>query len=203
MPGCAVLPRILVVAALLAGSSGCESYYLSGELKDVKPSEYQRLASPQPVEVVFEFKSDGQTNDAGTSKWAQLVSDTVRESGLFSQVTNEPVASGALLAITLDNTGDDALGKDLGKAAVTGLTFGLVGNTVHFRYVCSVDYQASPHAEHVSHVVRDSILWSNGRVSVPKGAIEVRDRPTAVRTLTRQAVGNALKDLSADPKFGK
>ena len=38
---------------------------------------------------------------------------------------------------------------------------------------------------------------------MPLGAVKVSDRPTAMQTMARQAVANALKDLSADAKFPK
>ena len=121
---CARLAAVVLIAAL----GGCASFYVDMNLKDVTPANRVAVAKPKPVQLLFEFQTNGVRNVIASEKLRPKVLDTVRASGAFSDVSEAPVPGGALLNITLNNVvlTDDAFAKGF----VTGFTFGLVGSTV-------------------------------------------------------------------------
>ncbi len=193
----------LVIAALALGaSSGCVSLYVDNGLRDVQPSEYQRPQVPQPVQLLFSFKTKGTANTRATNALKQQVGDTVTASGLFASVSSEPLAGGALLSITIDNVPVTSEGDAMAKGFGTGLTLGLVGSEVTDGYVCTVDYQAGPSAPHLTEVAHHAIHATVGAHGAPANSTKAASADVAVKTMARQVVGNALKTLAADPQFG-
>ena len=114
-----------VLAVML---SGCASFYVDGSTQEVSASKFNKPAQAKPVQVLFEFQTKGVTNARATEQLKAQVIEQVKTSGLFSQVSDSPLSSGALLSVTLNNVPltDDAFSKGF----MTGLTFGLAGSTV-------------------------------------------------------------------------
>lgn len=73
----------------------------------------------------------------------QRVYEQVSQSGLFSQVSYDPVPSGRKLSISINNIAltDNVAAKGFG----VGLTFGLVGTMVTDGYICTVNYVEPKH----------------------------------------------------------
>jgi hypothetical protein len=194
----------IVATALLAlgALSGCVSLYVDNGLRDVQPSEYQHAQTPQPVQLLFSFTTKGTANTRATNALKQEVGNTVTASGLFSSVSSEPLAGGALLSITIDNVPITSQDEAVAKGFATGLTFGLVGSAVSDGYVCTVQYQAGPAAPRLTEVVHHAIHATVGAHGAPANSTKAASAEIAVKTMARQAVGNALKALAADPAFG-
>jgi|SRR5450631_2184655 len=195
--------RVLYLTLLLAASSlsGCATMYVDNGIKDIAPVEFHHPQPSQPVQLLFTFETKGTPNGRATESLKKQVSDTVVASGVFSSVSGEPVTGGALMSIVINNVPitDNAFGKGF----ATGLTFGLAGNTVSDGYVCTLDFQAHPGSAKLSKVARHAIHTTVGAKGAPPNATKAPSPRDAVTTMTRQIVGNALKDLTADPAFGQ
>lgn len=194
--GTAVFRRLMGAACLagLLAMAGCANFYVDTATKEVATSEYTKPASPKPVQLLFEFQTKGVTNARATEFMKTQVVDQVRASGLFSEVRDQAVPSGALLSITLDNVplSDDAFSKGF----VTGLTFGLAGSQVTDGYVCTAKYLSDAQPQPVVAVSRHAIHTVIGNTAAPANAVKSDGIEAAVRTMTRQIVSSSLNDLS-------
>jgi hypothetical protein len=192
---------LLSCLAVLAMFSltGCISMYIDPVLKDVKPEQMPKVASPKPVQLLFEFQTKGATNARATEHLKKQVTELVQGSGVFSQVSDQPASSGALLNIVINNfpLTDDAYGK--GFAA--GLTFGLAGSMVTDGYMCTMDYLPAAGSPKISKQIKHAIHTAVGSATPPKELIKMASPQEAVATMTRQIVMNGLKEIAADPSF--
>lgn len=190
----------IITAATLMALSGCASYYVDTALTDVPQEAIEAPESPQPIQVVFEFRTKGAANAAATEYLKDQVYALVSESGLFSQVDALPTANERLLSIVIDNIPitDDAMSKGF----VTGLTFGLAGNTVTDGYLCTFDFTDGKRKP-IHRVFRHAIHATLGAEGAPEKATKADSLDAAVRTMTRHVVRNGLASLSTDPRFNQ
>ena len=186
---------LLVVTAL----AGCATSYVDGTTKDVPSSAFRKPASPQPVQLLFEFQTKGTLNTRVTDGLKAEVTQQIQSSGLFSSVVDKPVPGGALLSVTLNNVplSDDAFRKGF----VTGFTFGLVGSQVSDGYVCTVTYLTNAQPAGVTKQARHAIHTTVGASSAPPNSVKADSIGAAVHTMTRQIVSTTLNDLSQDSNF--
>jgi hypothetical protein len=192
------LARVLAVAGAVA-LTGCASVYVDGNTKEVAAAQFKKPASPVPVQMVFEFQTKGAPNAAVSNLLKPQIADVLKTSGLFAQLSDTPVASGAILSVTLNNVplNDDAFSKGF----VTGLTFGLAGSTVSDGYVCTVKYLPGGSQQAVTKAARHAIHTSLGSGTPPAGAVKADSVDAAVRMMTKQVLSTALNDLSQDGAF--
>ena len=178
---------------------GCASFHVDGTAGEPPPDGYRRPEVPQPVQMLFEFRTKGVPNDRATAALGAKVMEHVTTSGLFSAVDGKPVPGDRFLSITIDNVPvtDDAFRKGF----VTGLTLGLAGSVVTDGYVCTLVYRARPDAAPIEKRARHAIHTSLGAAAAPPNATRAKNIDAAVTTMTRQLVGRALQDLSIDPDF--
>lgn len=192
------LSRGRLIALIAAGSllSGCASMYVDTALKDVQVSEYKAPAKLAPVQLSFEFQTKGAPNARATDFLKAQVAEQVNASGLFSAIDG---VGGGQLSVVLNNVPltDNAAAQGF----VTGLTFGLAGSAVTDGYICTITYLPASQNDAISKTTRHAIHTTLGNASPPAGVTKAKNGEDAVRTMTRQIVGNALKDLSQDPKF--
>jgi hypothetical protein len=195
------IARISSLAVATLALSGCVSMYVDNSLKEVPPSEYQRPAHPQPVQLLFSFQTKGVANAKGTEILKQEATSTVAASGLFESVSDVPVSGGALLSITLNNVPITSQGSAVTKGVVTGATLGLAGSEVSDGYVCTIDYSRAPGAPKITQNVQHAIHSTIGAKGAPENGTKAPNAEAAIKTVTRQAIANALKALSLDPAF--
>ena len=183
-----------VLAAAVLMTSGCASFYVDSATKEVPASQYQKQATPKPVQLLFEFQTKGALNAKATEALKAQVFEQVKTSGLFSAVDETPVVEGALLTITINNVPvtDDAFAKGF----VTGFTFGLVGSQVTDGYVCTISYRTTSQRQPVSAAARHAIHTQLGAGSAPANARRAENAEAAVRTVTRDVISTTLNDLS-------
>ncbi|MFZ2268852.1 MAG: hypothetical protein WAV95_14855 [Azonexus sp.] len=189
----------MVMMCLVAILSGCATHYVDTATTDVPLSTYKKVDQPKAVQVVFEFQTKGVPNSRATGFFKTQVVDQVKASGLFSSVEEKPVPGGTTLGITVNNVPltDDAFGKGF----VTGLTFGLAGSQVTDGYICTLDYSSDVQGSNVTKTARHAIHTVMGAKGAPNNAEPAKNIEEAVRTMARQIVGTALRDLSLDPAF--
>jgi len=178
---------------------GCATMYVDNSLKEVSAADYRHPPAAQPAQLLFAFQTKGAANARATELLKKEVLDTAIASGLFASVSTDPVPGGALLSITINNipVTDNAFAKGF----ATGLTFGLAGNVVTDGYLCTVDYAGPSGSQKISKTARHAIHTTVGAKGAPPNATKAKNPGEAVKTMARQVVGNALKDLSADPAF--
>lgn len=201
MAGGMRLARLLTLVTLGTWLSGCATHYLDNNTPEVPVAQYKKPPTAKPVQLLFEFQTKGTLNTRATDYLKARVEQQVRESGLFSDVTNSAVPGGALLSITLNNVPVDD--SAFSKGFVTGLTFGLAGSKVSDGYVCTVNYLPPGTSTPVVKMARHAIHTTLGASVAPERATKVDNIEAAVTTMTKQVISTALKDLSADPAFQK
>lgn len=181
---------------------GCATPYVDNGLKDVAKSEYTPPAAPQPVQLLFTFETKGNPNARATDFLKKDVTGVVTDSGLFSSVSPNPVAGGALLSVTLNNVPVTSENAAFAKGFATGLTLGLAGNVVTDGYVCTVEYLPPQGSTKIVKIRDHAIHTTVGAASGPPHSTKAPSLKVAVQTVTRQVVANTLKDLAADPAAG-
>lgn len=155
---------------------------------------------PTEVQLIWEFQAKGVVNARATEPLKARVRDQIVASGLFSNVSELPVAGGALFSATVNNVplSDDAARKGF----IAGLTFGIAGQTVGDGYVCTLRYTPSRiGAASLERSGKHVIYTSLGSGSPPPGAIKTASIGEAVTTMLRQLISRTLKDLALEPAF--
>ncbi|WP_136418596.1 MULTISPECIES: hypothetical protein [Oxalobacteraceae] len=188
-------------ACVVAGAvllSGCASVYVDTATKAVPLSEMKKVAQPKPVRLVFEFQSKGAPNARATDFLKETVAEQVKTSGMFSAIDSTS-PDDAILNVTLNNVPltEDAASKGF----VTGLTFGLAGSAVTDGYICTVSYLAPGKTQPVTKTARHAIHTVLGNANAPVNAVKSENLEVAVRTMTKDVLSNALRDLSHDAAF--
>jgi hypothetical protein len=180
---------LLLLAALLGGCISPTSY-IDPALPNLRAQDIAPVGSPKPVQLLYEFRTKGAANARATERSKPIVMETMQKSGLFSSVSETPVAGGGTLTMVIDNISltDDAVGKGFR----TGLTFGLVGNMVTDGYVCTATYSAG--GKVASTTVKHAMHTTVGNASGPPG-IEPMKPNEAVPIMLRQITLNALQGL--------
>lgn len=194
--------RLAAIFVALTALSGCATAYVDSNLQDLKPEEKVVIANPKPTQLLFEFQTKGVPNGQATSEVKQLVWNTVQSSGQFSQISDGPAPNGALLRISINDVSldDDATTK----GAMVGFSFGLAGAIVGDGYICTINYQSGVNAPEISRTLRDAVYASMGATAgTPVHAEKMPDFKTAVDTMIRRVVSNALNQLAKDSGFPK
>jgi len=196
--------RVLMALALVgwAGAASAAMYIGNG-LTEVKAEDRAKVAHPQPVQLLFIFQTKGAPNAQATKLVKQNVIDTVKASGLFSEVSEAPAANGAILSVVINNVVDpDEMRKAEGKGVLTGATFFVAGTNVTDHYVSTVDYVAGPSAAKISKSAKQILITQIGMInSAPQDAVKVGNAKAAIAALVAQIVGNPLNEVGKDPAF--
>lgn len=188
--------RIIALASSLTlafSLSACMTAhsYVDQSLGEPHYADLKKSATPQPIQLLVEFQTKGVANARGTDALRPRVYEQVSQSGLFSQVSYEPVPSGRKLSISINNVPlTDALAA---KGFGVGLTFGLVGTMVTDGYVCTVSY-VEPGHDAVTKVVKHAIYTTIGNASGPAG-LQPMPIQQASDTMIRQIVAKSLEEL--------
>ncbi|TAK91261.1 MAG: hypothetical protein EPO06_05775 [Burkholderiaceae bacterium] len=180
--------------------SGCLSakYYIDPALKDVNASALRKPASPQAAQLAFEFQTNGKTNPRATDALKQKITDTTKQSGLFSNVSTDPLANSALLTIVINNIAD--LKEAQSKGFKTGLTLGASGTMVTDAYLCTMNY-SRPGAAEIHTTVNHALHTTIGNQEGPAGLTPQENAMDAINKIMEQMVLNGLKQISDDPNF--
>ena len=195
------MQRTVLIAALGVLLSGCLSIYVPNGLPDVAPSGYMKSRQPAPVQLLVDWTTQGKSNSKALGQTRDDIVSVVNESGLFASTSRDPVPSGTLLAITIDDSPVTDPNSAFAKGFLTGFTFGLVGTKGVEGYTCTVTYIPSIGAEKLTYVTRQPLIYTMGAHAAPADSTPAPTIKDGVRTMIRRTVGNALKELAADPAF--
>jgi hypothetical protein len=199
--------RALLLAIVLAvggAQAAAAAAFVDASLPDVPADKKVSVAHPQPVQLLFQFRTKGAPNMAATKLVKQTVFDTVKASGAFSSVSEDPAPSGAVLNVVIDNVVDPGEMKAAAANGVkTGATLFIAGSTVRDHYQATLDYIGGPTAPKLTRTAQHAILTQMGLInSAPDNAVKVEGGVKgAVLTMARQIVSNPLNDLAGDPGF--
>lgn len=194
--------------ALVLGLSACTTgedsiVYVDSTLPEVTADMAVTTTVPKPVQVVFEFRVNGEVRREFADIWGKaFVESTVKGSGLFSAVSDKPVPGGAVLKIVIDNIAldNDKSVKDFLKRSSAGI----YGDVVVNGYVCTAEYVAESNAPKISKEVRE-ILYATepGKPAPAKRSEKMPNLDMAVTVVFRRLVANAVNDIAKDPEFAK
>ncbi|XZG70731.1 hypothetical protein ACTSKR_02400 [Chitinibacteraceae bacterium HSL-7] len=191
---------VTAAATALLAMSGCATHYVGNGIKEIPVAEMKPVASPKPVQFVFEFQTKSVPNAAVTEYLKQRVTDQVAESKLFAQVSATPVDGGGLLKLTLNNVpiSTDAAAQGF----VTGLTLGLAGSTVIDGYESTLSYLPAGSESVLTAQAKHALVTTLGAgAAAPEGLTKSASGEEAVFTMVRQITSNVLNDLSQNPAF--
>lgn len=191
-----------VSMALSVVLSGCASpsFYVAAGSKEVLPADMKAVAKPAPVQLTFEFQAKGAPNGQATNLLKDQVLEQVKLSGLFASV-NAGTTGGGVLNIVINNVALTSTGDASTQGFASGLTMGLVGAAVTDGYICTVSYLPAGSNELIKTTSRHAIHTTLGTAKAPENAVKANSPEEAVRTVVRQVVSNALRDLSYNPAF--
>jgi len=174
--------------------SGCLStkHYIDPTLPKIDIASLKQPTTPQPVQVFFEFQTNGTTNTKATEYVRPIVLDTIKKSKLFSDVVTAPTTAQRKLFVTINNlvNMDDAKARGF----TTGLTFGLSGTMVTDGYQLTAS-DAMTGRDEVKHSYKHAIYTTIGNADGPAGLSEV-PKADAVRLAMEGLTLNLLNDMS-------
>lgn len=194
-----ILYAVVFAAATLSG--GCVTSYVDNGLQEVTPDQMPKTIQPQPVQLLFEFRTKGTLNSRATDLLKEEVFEITRGSTLFSSVSAEPASGAGVLNLIIDNVPITSQSDAATKGFVTGLTFGLAGSAVSDGYICTADYLPPIGNARITTEVRHAIHTTVGAKGAPPNATKAKNMDSAARIMTQQIVSNALSQLAADPAF--
>lgn len=180
--------------------SGCivPRMFVDPALGDVAASERVAVVNPMPVQFIFEFRTKGAANARATNQLREQMTELVGSSGLFSEVSANPVPGGALLSVTIDNVPQEDAAS---RGFATGLTLGLAGTTVTDFYEASARYAPGAGAGELRAQARHAIHSQIGATAAPANMVQAANPEEAVRTTMRQILEHMLYDLARQPGF--
>lgn len=193
--------RLFLAFALIVAVPGAASAasYVTRGVGVVTPEQKVAVPSPQPVQLVFSFVTTNQPNPRATKMLKERVTAAVRASGVFSEVSDAPVASGATLTIVIHNHGD--MNNAVQQGVVTGLTFGLAGSSVSDLYDCSLEFKGGPDAATITKTLRHELITTIGIKSAPANADKAKNATEGIYTIVDQSIARLLNDLAGDQTF--
>jgi len=179
--------------------TGCASVYVDTATKEVADADIKRPATAIPATLVFDYQNSGAPNTRATQLLKDQVTAQVKKTGIFEITAGEATGKTALLTITINNV---PITKDAAQQGfVTGLTFGLAGSAVTDGFVCTVTYVPADGSSTLVSTARHAVHTTIGNASAPANAVKSASIEEGLRTMTRQIVANALRDLSTNPQL--
>lgn len=180
------------------GAAHAARFWVSNELGDVAPNDVATVAEPKPVQLIFQFQTSGAANARATNALKDQITELVTTSGIFSQVSADPTANGAIISVTINNVPQaDAASRGF----ATGLTFGLAGTTVADYYEASSEYVAGPEASIIRKEARHTLITTLGISDEPENTTRARNAEEGIRTIVRQLMTHMLNDVARDSAF--
>jgi hypothetical protein len=191
---------VFIFLLLIIGLSGCASHYVDNATPEIPVTEFVKPQLAKPVQLLFEFQTNGVVNANVTELLKDRVADQVKLSGLFSEVEYSAVESGEILSVTLNNVpleGEDAFAKGF----VTGFTFGLAGSQVTDGYICTAKYISNTQPKGVEIEARHAIHTKLGAGEEPANSTKAKNIDEAVNMMIKQILSHVLNDLSRSEKI--
>ena len=185
--------------ALSPASVAHAGMWVSTELGDVPADQLVKIDSPQPVQLLFQFETNGAPNARAVAYLKGIVADDVKTSGVFSDVTETPAANGAILSITFNDVFDKK-GME-SKGFGTGLTLGLHGTIAYDDYAATAEYLPSGGAAKITAEAHHKLYSVIGVKSPPPDAVKVKNADEGMHLIAAQLVAHLVNDIAKQPGF--
>ncbi len=194
----ALRSRFTVVAlftllAAVAAPTFAAKWYIDKSIGDLKPEEVVTVPNPQPAQFLFEFQTDGVANGKATKFAKPLVIKSIDNRHVFSQLSDQPVESKALLTITFNNITEKGAAS---KGFKTGLTFGLAPLQVVDRYQIHFEYTPAPGATPLVCDGEHALFLTMGKKDDPTIGTQVKNAMTGINLLIDQAISHGINCLA-------
>ena len=184
------------VVFLLLIFSGCthlKGYYPVSEYPVVSAADLKRNSNPVPIEVSFEFQSNGKFAPDVTEKYRPYVMHVFHESGLFSSVNPSGTPSQVQVEIVMNNTFN--LGGAYAAGFFSGLTLGTVGTKITDQYLITAKFR-NVTGETSDKEYRYGITSTSGLIHGGVSGVEAKSSvEDAFRATLEQFILFWLKDL--------
>ncbi len=183
-----------LVCLVLLSLSACfaPKSYVDPALPEVSFASLRPNGDPKPIQLFFEFQTNGGLNAAGTSQARPRVVSILLRSKQFSAIRISPETSDRRLFITINNFGN----LDKAGPVATGLTFGALGSAVTDRYAMDVTFQA-PGREAIRKTYAHAVYSTVGNAPGPPG-LQPHTSDEAFGIVLEQLLLSLLRDLSAE-----
>jgi hypothetical protein len=185
------------VVFLLLIFSGCthlKGYYPVSEYPVVSAADLKRNSNPVPIEVSFEFQSNGKFAPDVTEKYRPYVMHVFHESGLFSSVNPSGTPSQVQVEIVMNNAVDSMAGA-YAAGLFEGLTLGAIGTKVTDPYIFTAKFR-NPSGETITKEYKYGITSASGLIRGGVSGVEPKSSvEDAFRATLEQFILSWLKDL--------
>jgi hypothetical protein len=181
----------LLITVLLTGCL-TQKRYIDPTLPKIDVASLKQPAVTQPVQLFFEFQTNGANNIKATEYVRPMVLDTLKKSKLFSNVVVAPATAPRKLYVTINNLGNMEDAK--ARGFTTGLTLGMSGTMVTDGYqLTASDVMAGK--DEVKHSYKQAMYTTIGNADGPSGLKEV-PKEDSVRLVMESLTLNLLNDMS-------
>jgi len=188
---------VMVLWAMLAAIlSGCNSTnsYVDPTFGKTTYNDIPRRAAPYKWKIDVEFQRNGKHLSGVDNELRAHVEQVIRASGMALPDGGNDAPT---LKVVVNNLA--SLAGANAKAFGSGLTFGLVGNTVTDAYEMEVVLTSSSGAIKETGY-KHAIYTTRGNASAPMVSMESVSLTTAFGKVVEQMLLNALNDLSKNMK---
>jgi hypothetical protein len=198
-----VLVRVLLfalLAALLPANAQAAKWYYDNALGEVGSDEKVEPAQPAPVQLLFEFQTNGKPNARATKVVKPWAVEDLKGTGAFTEVVDAPAANGAVLSIKFNDVVDPEELKKLKKQAFgAGFSFGLFSGVVAVdHYVVTFEYIPSSGSAPITTEVNHAVYMKYGKTDVEIPGTEVKKADQAIKTVVRQALERGVNNVFAE-----
>ena len=191
-----------IAAALSVGLAGAPAeaakFYVSNQLGWVKAEDKLHIATPQPVQLVIDFQTDGVSNAKAIKEVKPIITKYVQQTGLFSSVSETPVPNGALLTVRFNNIVDK---NAAGKGFKAGLTFGLAATQVADNYDVDLALVPATGGAALRTSLKHAIIMTIGKGSDATIGTEYKKPKEAVDAMVGQSVEQGAFALARQDGF--
>lgn len=188
------LAASLMIAAS-ASPAVAAHFYVDRALGDV--AQRTAMKSPGPVQVLVEFQTNGVRNEKATKQVTKMVMAELAKLPYLPQVSDKPVASGAILTVKVNNLFSEEERKQAMKAAFkSGFTFGAADAIVRDNYTVTFGYTPATGAAPLTSVVKHSLVTTLGKGSDATFGIEYKKPNDAVSAVVGQTLDHGLDEIA-------
>ena len=191
---------VLALAALcslasIAAPAAAARFYVDKTLGDV--ANRASMTSTGPVQVLVEFQTNGVRNEKATKQATKMVMAELAKLPYLPQLSEKPVASGALLTVKINNIFSEEERKAAMKAAFkSGFTFGASDTIVRDNYTMNFRYVPATGGAALDSEVKHVLVTTLGKGSDTSYGTEYKKPNDAVSALIGQTLDHGLDAIA-------
>ena len=193
--------RPIAVLLLTVLASGCltSRSYVDGAFPKVAYQDVGSVRLADELELLVEFQFVGVSNLSLSNEVREKAVLVLRRTGAFGAVTSRGGPNAARLDLIVNRLDD--VNAEMLKGFGTGLTLGLVGNTLTDGYEVQARYRSSLDAEPVLHRYEHAIYTTTGHESAPEG-LDPMNGDDAFERLLEEILLKLVQDLEGEAAAG-